>query len=143
MMDSKAAQRSRWTLLSLRLRAGWRLRSLKRNTYVFHIMFARTSKWDWSWQSALIWKRHMLISFGQLIHDRCLLSRSDKLNIKDTIHASTGPWPELSSRKHVSAADHLPSYPYPDIHPFSSFVHLLLIVLLFYRPFCTWWSTFM
>ena len=71
---------------------------------------------------------------------QCLLSRSDKQNIKDTIHASTGPWPELSSRKHVSAEDHLPSYPYPDIHPFSSFVLLLLITLLFYRPSFTWWS---
>ena len=85
MMDGKAVQRSRWALLSLWLRVGWRLASLKRNTYVFCIMFARTSKWDWSWQSALIWKRHMLMSFGQLIHDRCLFTRSDKhkRHIKD------------------------------------------------------------
>ena len=75
-----------------------------------------------------IWKWHMLMSFDQLTHDRCLLTRSDKQNMKDTTYASTGLWPEFSNSKPVSASGHFPTFTLISTH----FLHLGICYWLCY-----------
>lgn len=126
-MGSKAVWRSRWNLQSLahsRLETG----KSKRNMCVFHKCWqGQASRTDLG-SLSLTGRWHMMMPFVQLAHHRCLLTGSDKQNMKDIIHAFTRFWPEFSNRNPISAASHFPILTLLSAH----FLYVWMLLLFYY-----------